>query len=193
MEWKTNNEFFSHGEFEKYMASHLPPRSEVHRRKRRRAAKKRRRVKASNEPLQRQGNLKMQKRGSGNYGLSRLQAREEMNRKKLASEKRRKPERENKIAKNKTPHIARETINKSETKQTPEQIPSRMRKRKKQEAAVEERRFRLFAIRILTFLFILLPIIIILVFFYFNSDDRPANIPFENEEKGSFEQVEIEN
>lgn len=167
-------------EFERMMASHLPPRSVVHKRKRRRTRKKVRLRKAPERFLSR-------KEGRPEHTVSLKTGEQEI---LSRFERRSREERKNHSLQNSTVPVTKEEDNIQEEQ---EQTLSRLEKRKREEGAERERRFRLVIIRILTVLFILLPLAIIFAFFYFQYGERPANFPVEKKQPDSFEQVEIEN
>ena len=157
---KSQNDF----EFDQLMASHLPPRRVVHSRKKRVYRKKKVRIKKSSQSFRIKTQEQMIHETAEPGVLSRVERRKR--------EQSREDRRHLMIEDDQQHHL------------------SRVKKRKTKQRKEREQRFKLVLIRLLTFLFILLPILIVIAFFYFQNGDRPPTFP--GEKPDSFEQVEIE-
>ncbi|MFS8651996.1 MAG: hypothetical protein FWJ66_08800 [Caldibacillus sp.] len=171
---------FSDDEFEQMMASHLPPRSVVHKRKRRSRKIKRLNNQsfARRDGHNRSTNQEVKAEGrSAPLSLSRVARR---------------------YGKKELINIAKSLEEEGITDEYPfgeekEEGLSRLEKRKQVERESKEQRIKLVTIRLLTFLFILLPLAMIITFFYLQNNGRSVKLPVEGNEPDSFEQVEIEN
>lgn len=170
---------FSDDEFEQMMASHLPPRSVVHKRKRRSRKKKH----------------------MNNQRVARCDGQNHYTNQEIKTEKWNTPLSLSRVARRYRKKEIKNIVESMEEVKTGEYPSveekedglSRLEKRKQVERESKEQRIKLVTIRILTFLFILLPLAIIITFFYLQNNGRSVKLPVEQNEPDSFEQVEIEN